>query len=99
MNLFHLDTATALALVLSTLIPALSTLIRRPHWSVGVAGVITLALSTLTGFLTTWADSSGASHYHWQTAAEISLSSFIIAAFARLVLWKDTNTDNALAKI
>lgn len=99
MNLFALDTATALAFAVSVLIPAVSALLARPRWPAGVVGLTTLALTTLNGFLTEWADSPDASHYHWQQAAGIAFTSYIIAALAHFQLWKGTATEAKLRSI
>jgi hypothetical protein len=91
------NTTTILALVISIVLPLLSSLLSKPHWPAEIAGIITLALSTATGFLTEWANAGG--DYHWQTALETTLVSFGIAVLGRTGLWRNTVLDSLLLSV
>lgn len=100
MNLFHPDTSIIISLIISVVLPLLSSLLSKAHWPAEVAGIITLALSTANGFFTEWAQSSsGPGTFDWRDALGLALSSFIIAALGRLVLWRNTEIDAKLLAI
>lgn len=99
MNLFHWDTATTLAVVLSFVIPALSAAAARGKIPANVAGGITLVVAALNGFFTEWADSSSATHYDWKSAAGIALFSLGVAILSHYGLWKGTDTEGHLLAI
>lgn len=99
MNIFHPDTTTVLYILASIVIPFVTSLVAQAHWDGFVLGLISLALSTVNGFVTTWADSSHANHYNWQTAVTASLFSFAIAFLARRQLLKDTKVDAKLLAV
>jgi uncharacterized membrane protein YfcA len=92
MNLY--DTATILGLIISVVIPGLASLLNVGRLPAAASGLITLALSTLTGFLTAWkANPDG---YDWKQGALAALGSYIVAAVARRQLWAGTQTDARL---
>lgn len=99
MNIFHPDTTTVLYVVASILIPFVTSLVAQAHWDGFVLGLISLALSTVNGFVTTWAESSNVNHYNWQTAVSASLFSFAIAFLSRRQLLKETRTDAKLLAV
>lgn len=99
MNLFHWDTATSLAVVLSFVIPALSALLAKGKVPQNVAGALTLLIAALNGFFTEWADSSGPTHFDWKTAAGIAAFSFLVAVASHYGLWKDTKIQNDLLAV
>lgn len=99
MNLFTLDTATILALLGSVIIPAVSQLIARAHWSNGVVGLISLTLAAINGFVSQWADATDASHYNWQRALGVTLMSYILTVLAHYGLWRNTEVERKLRAI
>lgn len=99
MNIFHPDTATILYMLAALVIPFVTSLVAKAHWDGLILGLITLALSTVNGFVTTWAESNDINHYNWQTAATASLFSFGIAFLSRRMLLKDTRADAKLLAV
>lgn len=100
MNLVHPDTATILYVVASIAIPGVAALLAKAHWDGFVVGLISLALATVNGFVSTWAASSNVNHYNWQTAATASVLSFGIAVLGgRVGLLKGTKVDAKLLSI
>lgn len=99
MNIFHPDTTTILYVIAALAIPFVTSLLAKTHWDGAVLGFITLALSTVNGFVTTWADSSHVNHYNWQTAATASLFSFAIAFISRMTILQATKLDAKLLNI
>lgn len=96
MNLFHWDTATSLAIVLSFVIPALSALLAKGKIPANVAGALTLLIAALNGFFTEWAESSGPTHFDWKTAAGIAAFSYLVAVASHYGLWRDTKVQAEL---
>lgn len=92
-----LDTATVLLLCISVVIPLLSSLLAKQHWPSELVGILTLLLSTLGGFLVEW--QKAGSSFHFRTALGLALTSFIVAVFGRLGLWKGTQTDAKLLAV
>ena len=97
--IFHFDTATILALLVSIVIPLVSTLLMKAHWPVDVMSYLTIVLAAINGFVTEWAQSPNANHYDWKTAVGISLSSLVVALISRRGLWVGTKTDAKLAAV
>ena len=93
------DTAFMLALITGTIIPLVSSLLSKTHWSSGVTGVITMALAAISGFFTEWAQSSNASHYDWKHAVLIAIGTLLMAFLGRNVAWKGSKTDAKLLAI
>jgi len=91
-NVFALNTATILALIVSVVIPLIAALLSKARWPQEVTGIITAALATANGFFTEWANSTGANHYNWQAALGIAIGSFFLAIAAHYGVWKDTAT-------
>lgn len=90
----HPSTAAVLGILISVVIPAVSSLLSRTHWDSFVTGLITLALATLNGFLVEWAH-VGAS-FDWRGAVMAALSSYVIAVLVRMGLLKGTGFDGKL---
>lgn len=91
------DTATIIGLILSVIIPGVSSLLNVGKLAPAASGLITLALSTLTGFLTAW--QSAGDGFDWQQGALTALGSYIVAAIARRQLWAGTQVDQALLAV
>jgi hypothetical protein len=91
----HLSTATILALILSVVIPHLTSLVSNtkiiPVWA---GGYVTLVLSAATGFCSEWAQSPD--HYDWRQGLATAVGAFVVAALSRQVILKDTPTDTKL---
>jgi len=87
----YLNTATIISLIVSVLIPLLSSLLGRAHWPSEVLGILTLVLATANGFFTEWSQTTGG--FDWKHALLLSVGSFILAVLSRYGLWKDTRTD------
>lgn len=99
MNLFHWDTAQTLAVMASLIIPGVSALLAKGKIPANVAGFLTLVLAAVTGFVTTWADSSNSTHYDWKTAAGTALFSLVVAVGAHYGFWKGTEVQAHLLAI
>lgn len=91
--ILHLDAAFVVALIVSTVIPLLSSLLARAHWPGEIVGILTLALATANGFFAEWADAG--SGFDWRAALGTAVLSFLTAVAARYGLWKGTATDAA----
>jgi uncharacterized membrane-anchored protein len=87
--------ATTLALLVSVVIPLLSSLFTKASMPAEVRGILTLLLSAVTGFVTEWAHAASSNDvsFHWQTAAGTAAVSFVIAILSRYGLWRGTATD------
>jgi hypothetical protein len=94
LDLFHLNTALIVALVVSPVIPLLSSLLARAHWPGEVVGILTLVLAAANGFFSEWAQDGDA--FDWRTALSTAVGSFIVAIASRYGLWKGTTTDAKL---
>lgn len=95
MTVFAVNLATALALIVSVLLPLASSLLTKQSMPAEVRGILTLLLATVTGFVTEWAHAAASSDvsFRWQAAAGTAAVSFVIAVLARYGLWKGTVTD------
>lgn len=82
------DTATVVSLIVSIVIPLVSALLYRAHWSITIIGVLTLALSFANGFFTQWADSGPG--FNWQHAVLLTVADFILAVAAHKGVWRAT---------
>lgn len=95
--MFHLSTAIVVALIISTVIPLASSLLTTVRMPPEVAGLVTLLLSTVTGFFAEWQHSG--SGFRWQAAAGTALLSFVVAAVARARIWIGSRTDAKLLAV
>lgn len=93
------DTAFVLSLVTGLVIPLVSSLLSKTHWSGGVTGVITLALSAVSGFCTEWAKAPDLDHYDWKHAVVISAGALLMAYLGRNVAWRGSQVDSKLLSI
>lgn len=93
--MFALNLATTLALVVSVVLPLVSSLLTKPEVPAELRGVLTLLLSAVTGFVTEWAHAAASADvsFRWQAAAGTAAVSFVIAILSRYGLWKGTATD------
>jgi hypothetical protein len=83
---FGLPLAEILALIVSVIIPALSALLARSHWSDNAVGLLTLLLATANGFFSQWA--AAGDGFNWKKAVGLSLVSYGIAVLAHYGLIK-----------
>lgn len=95
--LTHLDTATLVGLVLSVVIPAVSSLLSREHWDTAVTGAVTLLLSGADGFFSQWA--AHPSDFQWKAALGTAVASYALALLVRFGVLKDTNLDATLLAV
>jgi uncharacterized membrane-anchored protein len=95
--MLHLHTATVIALLISTVLPLVSSLVTTVHMPPEVAGIVTLLLATVTGFLTEWHEAGDG--FRWQTAAGLAALSFLTAAVARARIWIGSRTDAKLLAV
>lgn len=86
----YLNTATIISLIVSVIIPLLSSLLGRAHWPSEVLGILTLVLATVNGFFTEWQASD---RFDWRHALLLAVGSFVVAVLSRYGLWKGTRTD------
>lgn len=98
-NLFHVDTASMLAIFLSVIIPFISSLVSKSHWDSFWTGVVTMVIAAANGFVTTWADSPTPNHYDWYNALGISLGSLVVAFLTRQVALQGTRMDAKLVAV
>jgi len=93
--MFAVNLATALALVVSVVLPLVSSLLTKESMPAEVRGILTLLLATVTGFVTEWAHAAASSDvsFRWQAAAGTAAVSFVIAVLSRYGLWRGTATD------
>ena len=97
LNLLALDGTTIIGLVLSILIPLLTSLLAKAHWPTEIQSLITIVLATATGFLTEWIDAG--STFDWKTALGLSLGSMLVAIAARYGFWRETPLDAKLLSV
>ena len=88
MNPLQPNTALILLLVTSLVIPLVSELLSKAHWSEQATGLITMLLAAVGGFCTEWSQSPNMDHYDWKTAAGAALLAFVIAVAAHYGVWK-----------
>jgi hypothetical protein len=98
-NLFDLNTATILALVLSLIIPLVSALLARIVLPEQYEGVITIFLAAVTGFFTQWASAGNLDSYDWHKSLGIALFSFLAAVAAHFGVWKSTSVEAKLKSV
>jgi hypothetical protein len=82
----NLDKAYWLGLVISIVLPVLVGLVTKHVTHPGVKAVLLLALSTLTGFLTEFANPGPG--WDFSTAAILALVSFAVGVLSHFGLWK-----------
>jgi len=95
----HIDTALVLALTLSVFIPGLSALVAREHWKGWVVGLITLAISTVNGFVLDWWNATDIHHYDWKSALAVAGVSYVLAVLGRVGIFKDPDLDKFLLSL
>jgi hypothetical protein len=83
-----LDKAYWIGLLVSVVLPVLVGLVTKHVTHPGVKAVLLLALSTLTGFLTEFANPGPG--WDFSTAAILALVSFAIGVLSHFGLWKPT---------
>jgi hypothetical protein len=95
-NLLHPDLATAIALAVSVVIPALAALLAKSRCPRNVAGLLTLALASLNGVLT---EALGTGRdFDWRHAIPVAVLSYVVAVLAHYGLLKGTPAEaNLLA--
>lgn len=84
----HWDTATAVSLIVSVVIPLAAAGLKWRSLPPALVGVLTLVLSVANGFFTEWAAAGSA--FRWQPALNLALSSLIVAVVAHRGQWKGT---------
>lgn len=101
MNILNLHNITAVALMAvgSYLIPFLTSLISKQHWSGATLGLVTTALSALAGFVAEWASSPNIDRFDWKAGIALALTSFLIAGHTRSTVLKGTPLDAKLLAI
>jgi uncharacterized membrane protein YqaE (UPF0057 family) len=92
-----IDTATIISLVVSVVIPGVSSLLAKQHWPGELIGLLTLALATANGFFTEWAKSPN--DYDWKNALLLAVFSYALAVFGRVGIFKDTKLDEKLLAV
>jgi hypothetical protein len=93
--IMHLTTATILALLISVIIPHLTSLVSNtkivPVWA---GGYVTLFLAAVTGFCSEWAQSPN--DYNWRQGLATAIGAFVVAVVSRVGVLKNTPTDTKL---
>lgn len=87
----YLTTAGVISLIVSVVIPLLSSLLAKAHWPGEVVGILTLLIAAANGFFTEWAQAG--SGFNWRHALLLAVASFVVAVLSRYGLWKGTVTD------
>lgn len=93
----HWDMPTIAAILVSLVIPLLSSLLSRAHWPQEITGLISVVLAGANGFFAEWAKAGNT--FHWQGAATLALESLGGVLVGRLLLWKGTQTDAKLLAV
>lgn len=91
--ILHIDAATVAAVLVSTVIPLLSSLLSKAHWPAEIAGLLTLLLSTGDAFFAEWAKAGDA--FDWHHAAGLALLTVLGAFQFRSHVWAGSSTDAA----
>lgn len=97
MNLLHPDLATAIALAVSVVIPALAALLAKSKCPPNVAGVLSLALASTNGVLTEWLGTPRG--FDWRHALAVAVLSYVVAVLAHYGLLKGTPTEARLLSV
>jgi hypothetical protein len=100
-NVLTVATLSPLALLLfllvSVVLPLVSSLITTTKMPDEVRGIATLVLAGVTGVVTEWAKAGDG--FDWRTAVKTALVAFVIAVAGRVALWRGTKTDAKLLAV
>lgn len=86
---------TLVLVLLSIVIPHVSSLISKRHWDTYWTGVITLVLSTVNGLVIEFFKEVN-DHYSWKQAASMALTSWFVAFMTRFGILRGTQKDARL---
>jgi hypothetical protein len=89
--------ALLLFLLVSVVLPLVSSLLTTTKMPDEVRGILTLVLAGVTGTVTEWAKSGDG--FDWRTAVKTALVAFVIAVAGRVALWRGTKTDGKLLAV
>lgn len=95
----HNLTAVVLTLIVGYLIPFLTSLVAKQHWSGATMGLVTTVLAAVAGFFGEWASSPDLSHYDWRSNAILALGALAVALGSRVLVLKGTPLDAKLLAI
>lgn len=95
----HNLTAVVLTLVIGYVIPFLTSLIAKQHWSGATMGLVTTALAAVAGFFGEWASSPDLAHYDWRSNAILALGALLVALASRALVLRGTPLDAKLLAI
>jgi hypothetical protein len=95
----HNLTAVVLTLIVGYLIPFLTSLIAKQHWSGATMGLVTTVLAAVAGFFGEWASSPDLSHYDWRSNALLAVAALAVALASRALVLRGTPLDAKLLAI
>lgn len=95
----HNLTALAVVAIAGYVIPFITSLIARQHWSGATMGFVTTILSAVTGFFGEWASSPDIEHWDWRAGLGLALSALIVALLSRALVLRGTPLDAKLLAI
>lgn len=93
----HLPTATLIGVVVSVVIPGLSSLLAKEHWPAELVGALTLLLATTDGFFSEWAKAGDG--FAWKAAVGTAVLSYVVALASRFGILKGTGLDRKLRAV
>lgn len=99
MIVLHNLTAVVLTLVVGYLIPFVTSLIAKQHWSGATMGLVTTILAAIAGFFGEWASSPSLEHYDWKSNAALALGALVTALLSRALVLRGTPLDAKLLAI
>lgn len=99
MIVVHNLTAVAVVFIAGWLLPFITSLVSKQHWSGATMGLVTTVLSAVTGFFGEWASSPDIEKWDWRAALALAVGALVTALISRVLVLKGTPLDAKLLAI
>jgi hypothetical protein len=74
-----INTSLILSILLGTIIPIVTGIITKAKLNESIRGLVTLTISAITGFLTTWSFAPDSDHFNYQSVILASTLAWVTA--------------------
>lgn len=97
--MIHNETAVAVVIIAGYILPFLTSLVAKAHWSGATLGFVTTLLAALTGFFGEWASSPDIEHWDWRSGVALAVGAFLTSLASRALVLRGTPLDAKLLAI